>query len=119
MEQGLASCAPGAGHRHEGTHADSRLLSGVAIRHADRKPCLRLPSVATEVCEERAEVATGFLAKEACCIQNEKDDLIEKIVRWYGPELVIVAKSGLCPKKKAVRHHCLGEEPLDVRHAEG
>ena len=31
VRQGLASCAPRAGHRHEGTHADSRLPSGVAI----------------------------------------------------------------------------------------
>ena len=52
-----------------------------------------------EVCERRAEVARGLLAKEACCMQNEKDDLTEKIVRWYRPELVIVAKSGLCPKR--------------------
>ena len=51
----LASCAPGAGHRHEGTHADSRLLSGVAIRHADRKPCLRLPSVAPHLSTEETE----------------------------------------------------------------
>ena len=52
-----------------------------------------------EVCERRAEVARGLLAKEACCIQNEKDHLTEKIVRWYRPELVIVAKSGLCPRR--------------------
>ena len=53
--QGLASCAPGAGHGHEGTYADSRLLSGVAIRHADRKPCLRSPSVAPRLSTEEAE----------------------------------------------------------------
>ena len=44
-------------------------------------------------------VARGLLAKEACCIKNEKDDLIEKIVRWYRPELGIVTKSGLRPKR--------------------
>ena len=63
-----------------------------------------------EMCEMRAEVARGLIAKEACCIQNEKDNLTVKIVRWYRPELVVVAKSGLCPKKSV---------PLDVRHAEG
>ena len=31
--------------------------------------------------------------------RTEKDELTEKIVRWYRPELVIVAKSGLCPNK--------------------
>ena len=65
-------------------------------------PALLLISVQkkpNEVCERRAEVARGLLAKDACCIQNEKDDLTEKIVQWYRPELVIVAKSGLCPKR--------------------
>ena len=73
------------------THADSRLLSGVAIRHADRKPCLRLPSVAPhfERRRSRRRFARGGL----------RASLTEKIVRWYRPELVIVAKSGLCPKR--------------------
>ena len=52
-----------------------------------------------EVCEMRAGVARGLIAKEACCIQNVKGDLTENIVRWYRPELVIVAKSGQCPKR--------------------
>ena len=52
-----------------------------------------------EVCDIIAEVVRGLLAKEACCMQNEKDDLTEKIVRRYRPELVIVAKSGLGPKR--------------------
>ena len=52
------------------------------FRHADRKPCLRLPSAAPHLSTEEAERGLreeGLLAKEACCIQNEKDDLTEKI----------------------------------------
>ena len=66
--QGLASCAPGAGHRHEGTHADSRLLSGVATQHADRKPCIRLRSVALHLSTEEAEHSS--LSPSQVCAQK-------------------------------------------------
>ena len=47
------------------------LLSGVAIRHADRMPCLCLPSVAPHLSTEEAE--RGL---------REEASLTEKIVRW-------------------------------------
>ena len=58
-----------------------------------------------EVCERRAEVARGFLAKESCCIQNEKGDLTEKIVRWYRHS------SSLSPSQVCAQKGCSSPLP--------